>query len=120
MDLNDYQRKAVSTAVFPQGEDTPTGITTGIMYCALKLCGESGEHAEKVGKFIRGDHEGREVNYILAKKREVVQELGDVLWYVANLADMYGYTLSEIAEMNIVKLKDRQERGVLKGSGDDR
>ena len=116
MDLNEYQREAVKTAVFP-AED-------GIAYCSLKLCGEAGEHAEKVGKLYfrhdSGELEHMQKDMMDAKVHSIVQELGDVMWYVANLAELYGYTLEEIAQMNLVKLRDRQERGVLKGSGDTR
>lgn len=121
MDINDYQRKATSTAVFPHVEITDGDglhVNAGIVYCSLKLAGEAGEHAEKVAKlYFRGDFVGKDTT---KPKLEIVNELGDVLWYIANLADMYGYELSEIAQMNIDKLADRKERGVLKGSGDNR
>ena len=54
------------------------------------------------------------------KRIEIAKELGDVLFYVAMLADDIDYQLSEIAQMNIDKLTDRKERGHLRGSGDNR
>ena len=54
------------------------------------------------------------------KRLEIAKELGDVLFYVAMIADDIDYTLSEIAEMNIEKLADRTNRGHLRGSGDTR
>lgn len=84
-----------------------------LIYCALKLAGEAGEVAEKVGKGIR-DHS----NHV--DPRALALEIGDVLWYVAQLARCIDYNLSEIAALNVRKLKDRQKRGVLGGSGDDR
>lgn len=109
--LDDYQNRAVETAIFPRNDNLD------IIYPALKLAGEAGEVAEKVGKAIRDDiTKFQEKAYLdgLAK------ELGDVLWYVAALADSIGYDLSEIAQMNLDKLDSRQARGVIGGSGDNR
>lgn len=102
-DLNDYQKKAVSFAVYP--------ATHKILYPTLGLCGEAGEVAEKVKKQIR---DGVFSNYELAK------ELGDVLWYLSNTANDIGYSLKEIANLNIDKLTSRKNRNVIKGSGDNR
>jgi NTP pyrophosphatase (non-canonical NTP hydrolase) len=110
MDLNDYQRRARSTAIYPK----PLGNLP--VYPALKLAGEAGEVAEKIGKILR-DEEG-----VIGLERgvELAYELGDVLWYVANLASDLGYDLDNIAQMNVEKLASRQFRGVIKGSGDNR
>ena len=109
--LDDYQDKAVETAIFPRDNNLD------IIYPALKLAGEAGEVAEKVGKAIRDDiTKFQETAYL----DDLAKELGDVLWYIAALADSIGYDLSEIAQMNLDKLNSRQERGVLKGSGDNR
>jgi NTP pyrophosphatase (non-canonical NTP hydrolase) len=51
---------------------------------------------------------------------EIVKELGDVLWYLAAMADELGTTLNHVAEVNLEKLRDRKERGVIKSSGDNR
>ena len=50
----------------------------------------------------------------------MLKELGDVLWYVANTATELGVSLQYVAELNVEKLRDRQKRGVLHGSGSDR
>lgn len=107
MKLNEYQESAKATAIFPK--------ETGLVYCALGLCGESGEVADKLKRVYRDpdlsledQHEG------------ICKELGDVLWYLSNLADQLGVSLEEIAEMNLKKLRDRAERNVLKGEGDER
>jgi NTP pyrophosphatase (non-canonical NTP hydrolase) len=51
---------------------------------------------------------------------EIEKELGDVLWYLANLATDLGLSLGAIAQLNLDKLEDRKKRNVIKGEGDDR
>lgn len=108
MDIKDYQTQAIKTAIYPEQHR--------IVYPTLGLVGEAGEVAEKVKKVLR-DSGGE---FTLEKKEELAKELGDVLWYIANLANDLKYDLETIAEMNINKLKSRQERNKLKGSGDNR
>lgn len=121
MKLDDYQRAAADTAIYP-GKGTPLGL----MYVSLKYNGEAGEFAEHVGKAIRDDQFGQLVTprhqVLLTPERRLAlkKELGDGLWYIAAAAKELGYTLSEIAEENIAKLASRKERGVLGGSGDNR
>lgn len=105
MNLNEYQEKAVSTAIYPPQYQ--------VVYPALKLSGEAGEVSEKVGKALRD--RGGEYD-----REELAKELGDVLWYIAALAADLGYDLETIAQMNIKKLSSRKARGVLSGSGDNR
>jgi len=107
--LSDYQRRSRTTAVYPDAGDNLT-------YPALGLCGEAGECAEKVKKAIRDD------GGALTDERRtaLAAELGDVLWYTAQLATEAGLELDRIAEDNLAKLLSRQERGVLQGSGDAR
>lgn len=102
--LDQYQAEACITAIYPK--------EANIIYPTLGLVGEAGEVAEKVKKWIRDD--------ITLNKQELAKEIGDVLWYVANLSHDLGYTLSEIANMNIAKLQDRVARGTIRGSGDNR
>lgn len=83
-----------------------------IIYPALGISGEAGEVAEKVKKWLRGD---KELN-----KEEVVKELGDIMWYITSLADDLGYSLQDVVDLNVLKLKDRTKRGVKKGDGDNR
>lgn len=108
MTLNEYQEAALETSVYPE--------QYRIIYPALGMNGEAGEVADKVKKVIR-DCNCRMTD---EKKREIAMEAGDVLWYVATLAHDLGYTLDEIGEMNKSKLKSRQERGMIGGSGDNR
>ena len=109
MTLNEYQQKALETAVYPE--------QFRIIYPALGLAGEAGEAADKVKKIIRDNN----ANFNDEEKRKAIaMEVGDVLWYVATLAHDIGYTLEEIGEMNYEKLKSRQQRNMLGGSGDNR
>jgi NTP pyrophosphatase (non-canonical NTP hydrolase) len=107
--LSDYQRDSRATAVYPDAGDNLT-------YPALGLCGEAGECAEKVKKALRDD------GGVLSDERRaaLAAELGDVLWYVAQLATEARLDLDEIAEENLAKLLSRRDRGVLQGSGDAR
>lgn len=110
MNFNDYQRKTRETAVYPTDMEVPA------LYPAVKLSGEAGEVTEHFGKALRDDD-----GQITAKRRtEISKELGDVLWYIARIADDLGMDLDEIANTNLAKLARRQEQGTLKGSGDDR
>lgn len=83
-----------------------------IIYPSLGLCGEAGEIAEKVKKWLRGD---KELN-----KEDILLELGDPCWYIAALADDLGFTFQEVINANVNKLKSRQQRNVLQGDGDKR
>ena len=108
MTLNEYQKKALETAVYPQ--------EFKIIYPALGLTGEAGEVADKVKKVIR-DNNG---TFDDGRKKEIAKELGDVLWYVATLSNDIGYSLDEIAVMNYEKLSSRKQRGMIGGNGDNR
>ena len=106
--LSSYQKSAKSFALYP--EDMK------VIYPSLGLCGECGEVAEKIKKVIR-DNDGI---FEQKEKNEIKKELGDVLWYLANLSSDLGLNLSDIAAINLAKLKDRKKRGKISGSGDNR
>jgi NTP pyrophosphatase (non-canonical NTP hydrolase) len=78
----------------------------------LGLSGEAGEVSEKVKKLFRD--KGK------FKDEDILKELGDVLFYTVALANIFGGNLRKVMEMNMAKLDDREQRGVLKGSGDNR
>lgn len=108
-----YQDATDSTAIYPQAS---TGSTDAINYCVLGLSGEAGELPNKWKKVFRDD------NGVLTDERReaMLDELGDVLWYVARLANELGVHFSEVATNNLTRLYDRKDRGVLTGSGDNR
>lgn len=109
MTFDEYQAKSKTTAVYKdQGNN--------FIYPVLGLVGEAGEVAEKIKKVIRDD-DGKMTD---AKREELKKELGDVLWYLAQMATELDLSLTEVAQLNIEKLASRKERGVLAGSGDDR
>jgi NTP pyrophosphatase (non-canonical NTP hydrolase) len=108
-----YQDSIDSFAVYP-GKGTHS--IGAVLYCTLGLCGEAGEFAEKVKKALRDDH-----GVITAHRREeIIAELGDVLWYLAQLHNELQLSLASTAQCNLDKLLDRKERGKLSGSGDNR
>ncbi len=109
MDLNGYQQKARTTARYPQVGSNP-------IYPTLGLCGEVGEVADKIKKVLR-DRDGVFDPQVL---EDLALELGDVLWYVSQLASELGVDLESIARANLAKLASRAERGVIGGSGDRR
>jgi NTP pyrophosphatase (non-canonical NTP hydrolase) len=114
MTFDEYQKSAKQT-------DLTAGKNQGVMSVGfldklLGLVGESGEIAEKVKKILR-DKAGQMEE---ADKQELIKELGDVLWYVALVADNLGVSFDEVATRNIDKLASRSKRGRLEGSGDNR
>lgn len=118
MELNDYQKQASKTVTYPKGWASINGVIVdaSIVYCALKLSGETGEVTEKIGKVMRdkegffGDHD----------RLQIAKELGDVLWYLSQLALEFGFDLEFIAQTNLDKLAARQTNNTLKGEGDNR
>lgn len=106
MDMNEYQQRAKETAIYPSEQ--------GMVYTTLGLNGEAGEVAEKIKKMIRDEIP---INECIG---DIAKELGDVLWYLANLSAEVGLTLNTVAKANLIKLKNRQERNAIKGSGDER
>ena len=109
MELNDYQRESRKTALYPE-------VGSNVIYPTLGLVGEAGEVADKVKKILR-DKKG-----VFDKDTKVAIkfELGDVLWYIAQLSSELGYELEEVANANLQKLNSRKSRGKIQGSGDNR
>jgi len=111
MTFNNFQTNASRTAFYPR-----VFKNQGLYYTALGLVGEAGEIANKVKKIMR-DNNG---NLEELAKADIFDELGDVLWYCASLADELGVNLEDVAKLNLIKLEDRMNRGKIQGSGDKR
>ncbi len=109
MDFQLYQERCRATARYPDAGANP-------IYPTLGLCGEAGEVADKVKKVLR-DRQGNFSPEVIA---DLQLELGDVLWYVAQLATELGLELEQIAQANLDKLASRAARNVIGGSGDRR
>ncbi len=108
MTLDEYQTQALSTNI---------NHGTHIFYDRMfGLVGEAGEMADKVKKWIRDD----QAEWDKLDKPAMMSELGDVLWYLATLAETLGYSFEEVAKYNLNKLADRNQRDKLSGAGDTR
>lgn len=113
MTFDDYQKQSRATARYPDIEDN-------FIFPTLGLLGEAGEVAEKVKKLIR-DKEVDTPSAITGSDRtEIKKELGDVLWYLSQLASELGLSLSDVAQTNIDKLQSRFLRDQINGEGDNR
>lgn len=109
LNFNIYQKLSRKTAIYPQKGKN-------YIYPTLGLVGEAGEVAEKIKKIIRD----KNFKFDKETKEEIKKELGDVMWYLAQLATELNFSLEEIAKLNLEKLFSRQKRGKIKGSGDNR
>lgn len=115
MDFCEYQRLAKKTDLDQPGP-TDEVMYPGFMDKILGLSGEAGEFTDKIKKIVRDKH-GK---ISPEDKEELLKELGDVLWYIALIAEYMGVSLEEVADKNIKKLASREKRGALSGSGDNR
>jgi NTP pyrophosphatase (non-canonical NTP hydrolase) len=109
MDFDKYQKLSRKTAIYPQKGKN-------FIYPTLGLADEAGEVTGKIKKAIRDD--GGKITK--GRRIEISKELGDVLWYIAQLSTELKLSLSDIAKENLKKLKSRMVRGTLHGSGDNR
>ena len=109
MNFKEYQEKSRVTAKYPDADEN-------YIYPTLGLAGEAGEVAEKIKKILR-DKEGKVDD---VDREEIKKELGDVLWYLTQLATELKIPLEDVATGNLAKLYDRMERGKLSGDGDNR
>jgi len=109
MTFEEYQKLSRETAIYPN-------IGKNFVYPTLGLAGEAGEVSEKVKKILRDNNGVADEE----RKKELTKELGDVLWYLSQIATELGLSLEEVASLNIEKLRSRHERNMIQGNGDNR
>jgi NTP pyrophosphatase (non-canonical NTP hydrolase) len=118
--LNEYQKQAMTTCM-------PTSDNFSYMF--LNLVGEVGEFASKVAKHIRKGNayiSGSSNLYfndfpeLSENEKELMKEAGDILWQLSGLCTVMGWSLEDVAQMNLDKLASRKERNVIDGNGDNR
>ena len=114
MNIQDYSDQAISTDLF--SGDSHSIDSHAMLEKVFGLSGETGEVAEKFKKILR-DQNGLATD---DDKKELAKELGDILWYINSVGIYLGYSLEEIARMNLDKVLSRQSRGKIAGSGDNR
>lgn len=117
MTFNEYSKSIRPT------RDCPSSI----FYSALGLAGEAGEVVDKIKKYWRDKVYKSEEDWdheldLMDKdtKEGIIKEMGDVMWYLSDLADLLGVSLDRVAQTNIQKIKGRVERGTVHGEGDNR
>ena len=111
MEFNEYQKRASTTADFSgRPGEYP------LMYSCMGLAGETGEVIEKVKKVMRNNG-----GKMTEEQREAIkQEIGDVLWYLSQVARFCDIAFDDAAKANVEKLADRRARGVIRSEGDAR
>ena len=119
MTATEYEQQAHRTIAGHAAEN--------ITYLGFGLMAEAGEVADKIAKAVRRGDIVINNNEIIIRRgsgeeltQNIAHELGDVLWFVAMLAQRIGYSLEEVMKLNLDKLADRQKRGVIIGDGDKR
>ena len=120
MELNEYQKKAMSTCL-------PS--CNNFSYMSLGLVSEVGELAGKVAKAVRKEEITLFGNDLYCGKRitedggkelhnGLIGEIGDVLWFVSGICEVLGLSLEDVAEANLAKLAERKKNGTIIGNGD--
>lgn len=105
----EFHEASAVTARFDEWSQNQTRL-----YVALGLTSEAGEVAGAIKKAVR-DESGEVTEQ---RRHDVVDELGDVLWYAARVAESVGATLGECADVNVAKVHRRLANNTLSGSGD--
>lgn len=109
MNFDEYQKQARKFAVYESK-----------YYPFFGIAEEVGEFVGLAAKLERGDSIEERFGSIAGLNEAFAKEAGDILWQLSQCLDEMGMSLQDVAEMNLKKLEDRQQRGVLKGAGSDR
>src|ERR1035437_1913729 len=113
LSFDEYQENALETAAYPN-------VGSNLVYPAMGLAGEAGEYCDKVKKMWRNKGVMDVSRLTIGERIEMVKELGDILWYIAASAKELDVDLSTVAYENLIKLRSRRLRGVIKSEGDNR
>ena len=113
MDFDTYQQESRKKALYPD-------IGNNFVFPTFGLVGEAGEIAEKIKKLIRDKNTDTPETVTSVDRGEIQKELGDVLWYLAQLASEFKLSLNDVANANLAKIASRHDRGVVHGDGDNR
>lgn len=122
LSIDEYQARCANTAIYRDSfpgtiqADPILNLWHGVAYCGMKLSGESGELVQHVAKAQRDDG----FKFTADRYEAIFGELGDIDWYVSMLCNELGFRRADVMDFNLSKLKSRQERGKLQGSGSDR
>lgn len=109
MNFDEYQKQASKFAVYESQ-----------YYPFFGIAEEVGEFVGLAAKLERGDSIKERFGSLDGLREAVMKEAGDILWQLSQCLKEMKISMQEVAEMNLKKLEDRQQRGVLKGSGDNR
>ena len=109
MNFDEYQKQAKKFAVYESAYYPFFGLTE-----------EVGEFIGLAAKLERGDSIKERFGSLDGLREAAMKEAGDILWQLSQCLEELDLSMQVVAEMNLKKLEDRQQRGVLKGAGSDR
>lgn len=110
LSFNYYQKQSRKTAIYPD-------LNNNLNYVIVGLGGETGELLNKWQKIIRDNNGKIDNNFLMI---QIKKELGDILWYLSNICSELNIDFSEIAKINLDKLRIRMTNNNIRGVGDDR
>jgi NTP pyrophosphatase (non-canonical NTP hydrolase) len=109
--FNHYQYRARQTALYPKER--------ALEYLSCGLAGEVGELCYMIAKYYKEDDPDK-LNALVKVQSGLRAEIGDILWFLAELTTILDSKFGAIAQNNLDKLQDSKMRGLIKGKGDSR